>query len=192
MGRKITQPTEYPVTLEQAQDQVQDPDQQSESYLEELIADATNDIQDIVKRQCLQATCVQTLDCFPWERTIYLYRPPLISVTEVKYLDTGGTPQTFPATQYDVDTSNLAVGRIVLKEGVSWPSTKPDANAVEITYVIGYGANREDVPSNLRRAILLRVEDLYEGPQARGSAFIYPNEQAIERLLAPFEIVEYA
>ncbi len=192
MGRKITPPTIYPVTLKQAQDQVQQPDPQEDGHLEQLIADATADIEDWSKRQCLQATAILAMDRFPCERVIYLKRPPLISVTEVKYLDTGGAWQTLPATQYDVDTSNLAVGRIVLKDGVSWPSTKPDANAVEVTYEIGYGPNCEDVPSNLRRAILLRIEDLYEGPQPRGSQFMDKNGAAIDRLLAPFMSEEYA
>ena len=59
----------------------------------------------------------------------------------------------FSGSDYQVDTASEP-GRIKLVPGVSWPAVEADkVNAVQITYVAGYGANETDVPSRIRQAI---------------------------------------
>lgn len=192
MGLTTTQPETLVVSVDEAKEQVQQYDIQEGAFLQRLIKVATFDLQNRTKRQFITATSVDVRDFFPWEDVIYLRLPPLVSVTSIVYVDSDGDDQTFSSSKYDVDTSNHAIGRVVLKESQSWPDTNTEANAVTITYTSGYGTASSDVPEPIRHAILLRVEDLYEGQQPRGGAFVGKNEQAIEALLSPYMLMEYA
>lgn len=49
--------------------------------------------------------------------------------------------------------------------GTSWPSTRPQREAVQVVYVAGYGA-ASDVPANVRQAILLQVGHMYANREA--------------------------
>jgi hypothetical protein len=71
---------------------------------------------------------------------IVLPKPNLISVTHVKHYNNDNTSVTFASTNYYVDESSQQ-GRIVLKNGVSWPTASElrNANAYEVQYVAGYG-----------------------------------------------------
>lgn len=100
------------------------------------------------------------LDQFPPCNSIELPRPPLQTVTHVKYKDSSdGTLTTLADTEYLVDTMSEP-GRIVLKYGSTWPSTYPEAQAVQIRFVAGFGL-AADVPEEIKDAILRKVADLY-------------------------------
>lgn len=100
------------------------------------------------------------LEHFPACDHIDLPRPPLQSVTHVKYKDSNdGTLTTLATTEYLVDTMSEP-GRICLKSGKVWPATYPEAQAVQIRFVAGYGAATA-VPDEVKDAILRKVADLY-------------------------------
>lgn len=92
--------------------------------------------------------------------SIVLPRPPLISVTSVKYVDAGGTLQTLASNQYQVDTRSVP-GRLAPAYGVSWPDTRWQPNAVIVQYVAGY-ASAAAVPDDLKQIVLLACGMLYE------------------------------
>lgn len=126
----------------------------------------------VTRRQCLTATYTLSLDCFPrdqswrWHRNqgLLLPRPPLQSVTEVRYLDTSGVAQILATSVYGVDTLSQP-GRLYLKTGQSWPSVSTQLNAVTITYVAGWPTYAA-VPGPLKMAILLLVGHFYEHREA--------------------------
>jgi uncharacterized phiE125 gp8 family phage protein len=77
-------------------------------------------------RAFLTQTWDYTRDGFPDDTVLELPKPPLQSVTHVKYLDTAGVEQTWPATHYVVEApagGRCARGRIVLMTNVVWPTT---------------------------------------------------------------------
>lgn len=84
--------------------------------------------------------------------------PPLQSVTSVVTYDRDNTSSTYSADNYEVD---LQSGRIYLNEGQVWPSNLRAQDAVEITYVAGYGSG--SIPAPILEAIRKYVESLYEG-----------------------------
>lgn len=118
-------------------------------------------------RQLMTATWDLYLDRFPsCERVIEVPKPPLISVTHVKYLDTSGTLTTMTVTtDYTVSAPTGPRGRrgrISLAYGVSWPSAQAVSDAVVIRFVAGYGATGSTVPAILRQAMLIDMGTLYE------------------------------
>lgn len=52
-----------------------------------------------------------------------------------------------------VDTANMP-GRLVIRNGATWPVALRAANAIEIRYTAGYGDAGADVPGPIKRAIM--------------------------------------
>lgn len=124
---------------------------------------AVNDAETYTSRALWNTTFLYTRDCFPSSRTIILPRSPAVSVTSVKYYDEDGTLQTFASSNYYVANNDQLEARIVLKEDSSWPdleSGRPEA--VEITFIAGYGTLMEDIPGMLLNGIILYAGHIYD------------------------------
>jgi uncharacterized phiE125 gp8 family phage protein len=103
--------------------------------------------------------------------------PPLQSVTSIVTYDRGNNANTFSNTKYQVD---LQSGRIYLNEGEVWPSDLRAQDAVQVTYVAGYGSG--NIPAPILQAIRSYVEQLYDGCEGMTAE--------IKRLLAPYRRVD--
>lgn len=90
--------------------------------------------------------------------TVDLPFPPLQSVTSVVTYDRANNATTVDASTYRVD---LQSGRIYLNEGETWPIDLRAQDAVQITYVAGYGSG--SIPLPIVEAIKMYVEALYDG-----------------------------
>ena len=90
--------------------------------------------------------------------TLDLPFPPLQSVTSIVTYDRGNIGTTFNASRYQVD---LTSGRIYLNEGETWPSDLRAQDAVQVTYVAGYGSR--NIPAPILEAIRMYVQSMYEG-----------------------------
>lgn len=90
---------------------------------------------------------------FPNIAQIELPRPPLASVTSLKYYNLSNVLTTVSAqTIYEVINDDL-VGSIVLRDGQSWPTDVfIRTDAVEIIYSAGYGVAAA-VPASLKMGI---------------------------------------
>lgn len=107
---------------------------------------------------------------------IQLSSPPLVSVTQVVTYGTDNTSSVFDNTQYEVD---LEGGRIYLDEGSAWPSNLRDENAVEVTYVAGYGTNASDVPEEVVTATTIIAGFLYDCPSGCSDGGIPQSAQTL-------------
>lgn len=154
MAFRVTTPAaEEPVSLSDAKDHLNVIDTDDDRYIEGLIARARRHTEIKIQRSLITQTCLLTLDSFPAGRVIELPRPPLVSVTSVKYDDSSGTEQTLSSSIYSVDTES-APGRVALDTGQSWPTTIDNVNAVRVVYVAGYG-DADDLKE--------KAEDLIQG-----------------------------
>ena len=159
MGLSLaTAPTELPVTMQMAKRHLRVTDGDEDDLIRALIGGATDHAQTVTNRQMVSATYEYTLNA--WEDVIYLPRPPLSSVTTVKYIDTDGVEQTLANTVYDVYT-NTEPGFLRLGFNQSWPSIRSTQDAITVAYVAGYG-DGVDVPEGLKAAIKLHVGHLFE------------------------------
>jgi uncharacterized phiE125 gp8 family phage protein len=119
-----------------------------------------------LNRALITQTWELQLEMFP-PNEIALPLPPLQSVVSVKYDDVNGAEQTVPVSDYKVDTTSRG-GRIVLVTGKSWPATLDQIHAVRIQFTAGYGDSAADVPEDIKAAVLLHLEILYDAnPAAR-------------------------
>lgn len=86
-------------------------------------------------------------------------------VASIVYLATDGSRQTLDDSLYRVMVEDEPhfVEPVYAR---SWPSTRRQAGAVEITYTAGYGAAAEDVPELIRNYVKMRAGHLYEFREA--------------------------
>lgn len=152
------EPVIEPVTLAEVKNFLRITDTDDDVLLTQQIAAARRHAEKETRRQLIEATFKLWLDEFP--ETIYLPRPPLISVTSpIAYTDVTGAAATF--TNYQV-TQGREPAIIEPAYGYSWPSTLAQREAVVITYKAGYGTTAASVPAGIRMAIMGLVAHMYE------------------------------
>lgn len=154
-----------------------------DDLLADIVKAATNETERYLWRQLVTATFTLTLDKLPpTDDFIELPRPPLASVTHVKYYDTSNVLQTFSADSWDEDIS-CEPGRIYVDRSVGWPSTYYRRNAVTIEYTAGYGA-ASAVPQAIRTGILMLASHRYEHREPVASGFtISEIPMTVQRIL---------
>jgi len=112
-----------------------------------------------------RAFCARTLkvwyDAVPPESYLELPFAPVSAISSFKYFGDDDVETTWDSSNYIADVIGEPA-RIVLKNGATWPTSLRPANAVEIQYVVGYGAAGV-VPEGIKQAIKLLCVHLYEG-----------------------------
>lgn len=150
-----------------------------------LVTAARQQAEARLRRQIVTATWKLRLDAFPiGSDPIEVPRPPLSSVSSIAYVDTDGATQTWSSSEYQVDAYTHP-GRIVPAYGYSYPATRPQMNAVTVTFVAGYGA-AASVPELLKTALKAMVCDWFENRLPVGQV-----GDAAARLLADFKWGNY-
>jgi len=164
MNYKIqTAPNAEPIDLEFTKNHLRVDTTDDDTYIETLITVARRTAEQISNHKMITQTWDIKMDSFPGSTTIKLPKSlsPLESVTHVKYTDEDDSESTFGSSNYVVDTYSDP-GRIKLSDNTNWPSdTLTELNGVEIRVVVGYG-DPDDVPMEMKQAILLIVGHLYE------------------------------
>jgi hypothetical protein len=124
---------------------------------------------------------------------IYLPRPPIVSVTSVKYFDIDNTLQTVDSSDYYLTDDEVPELRFV--RNFSAPTTYDRPDALRVEYVAGYApagsppSSRADyvvnVPQSLVNAILASVTLLYDSlPPANMEAL----SNMREAYMSPFRV----
>jgi hypothetical protein len=109
------------------------------------------------------ATLPQTLGSFPFGTMSYPWNvidiplPPLQAIDSIVYIDPNGQQQTLDPSQYIVDAVTQW-GRITPSFGQIWPPTRPQLNAVQITFTAGYAT----LPQKIVQAIKLIVNHWWD------------------------------
>jgi len=83
---------------------------------------------------------------------IELPKPPLVSVSSVKYIDRDGVLQTMDPADYVVDVASEP-GRIYPAYGTIWPTVRGEPGAVRVEYVAGYATIPAQIKAALRKYV---------------------------------------
>jgi len=154
--RVITAPTVEPVSTETAKLHLRVDGSADDTLIASYIKSAREKGEAVSRRAFITQTLEVILDAWP-DDLLSLPRPPLQSVTSVKYLDENGVEATW--TDYLVDIRSQP-GRIYFKSlpGASlYPS-----GAIAVRYVAGYGASAAAVPEIIKQAMLSAISYWYE------------------------------
>ncbi len=156
---ETTAPSVEPVTLTEVKDHILLTTSDHDTWLTTAIIMARAylfGLNGIVGRTLITTTYTLSLDDFPAHGVIFVPRPPVQSVTSIKYIDTDGVQQTWTSTLYDLDAVSFP-GRITPAYNEDWPSTRPQNNNVEVLFKAGYGDAASDVAEDDKLQILFLV-----------------------------------
>lgn len=154
----VTGPATEPVGLTEAREHLGLPSTETghDGKLQRMIEMGRRTVEKYTRRSLINQTLKLTMSRFPESnQPIELPRPPLSSVTSVAYIDYAGTSQTLVAgTDYQT-VLDSSPGRITPEVNEVWPTVETSREeAVTVTYVAGYGPDRDDVPDDLRGVVL--------------------------------------
>lgn len=197
-----TAPAVEPVTVDTAKAYLRVDGTTDDGLLADMIQSAREMVEAYLRRSLITQTIKLTLDWFPMTRSDQwfdgvqeiavseLYRGadyiklPLGDVQSITSLVTynqGNTAATFNSSNYYLDAAG---DRLILNDGQVWPSDLRDTQAIEVTYVAGYGDAASDVPASIKQGILQVVNALYNG---RGCDSGIPDSAG--KLLSPYRIL---
>jgi len=213
--RVITEPTDEPITLEEAKAHLNIPatvtDQ--DAYIGALIVAARTVVENECERAMITQTFELTLDVFDESanvyqgltlplgsrvRAIWLPMPPLISLRSVTYLDGAGDTITLHDSVGSPQVEDLLVvvpsskylpAQIAPVAGTAWPSVLDQPGAVTISYTAGYGSDGSSVPMPIRQAMLLAIGHFYEHRESVSEVTnLAELPQGVQFLLAPYKV----
>lgn len=154
-------PSVEPVSVQEACDQVRTGGSDAERILARLIRAAREHTEILTHRALATQTWDAYLDKWPG-RSLCLPKGRLQTVTSIQYTLAGESPLTLAPSVYEVDTVREP-GRIVLRQGASWPSGALAAlNPIRIRFECGFVT----CPEVLKQAMLLLVGHLWENVEA--------------------------
>jgi len=185
-NRLQSAPGAEPITLDELKTHLRITGTDEDTYLTDLIAEARQEIEDMTGVAFITQTWQLTLDRWPAARedwwdgvreahvdvlyggtrqnyaSVRLPRYPLQSIDGINVYDEDGNATAVTvADVFDVDTQSLR-GRLTIKRGAVWPIALQANNAIEITYVSGYGDAATAVPAPLKRAVRQMAAYMYE------------------------------
>lgn len=188
----ITGPANEPVTLAEVKSQARIYTTADDSFITTvIIPTARAAIESKTRRAFVSQTWKMTMDSFPpinpdyveedLSGIIVLPKPPCLSITSFTYFDTAGVQQTLTAAQANGEMSDLSLygyqfdpgsetqpGRLTPPWAKPWPPTRRIKNAVQITFVAGYGDlvssnwTPRAIPIELKQGVLAMASFLYE------------------------------
>jgi uncharacterized phiE125 gp8 family phage protein len=156
------------VTLDQAKTQCRGiaADGSEDDFVTDiLIPAATAMMEAYLRRALITQTWRLVLAQFPVDDVIDLPRPPVQSLAAFTYVDPNGDTQTVSGGVYSLDTVSFP-GRIVRAYATVWPFTRWQRNSVTVDFVAGFGDAADDVPIEIRHAILMQIGDLYRNRES--------------------------
>lgn len=159
---QVTPPAQTAILLDQVKAHSRIDFDEEDGLLGAYIAAAIDYAERVTGRSFINRTLRQVIDRFPTGRMpIELERPPLVSVSDITYIDAAGDEQVMDPTDYDVDTSTI-MGTVSPAYGRSWPLVRRGRRAVQITFTAGYGESTADLPATITQALIMLVGHWYE------------------------------
>jgi uncharacterized phiE125 gp8 family phage protein len=180
----ITAPAVEPVTLPEAKAHLRVLHSAEDTLIEGLVKAARIHIEATTGRALVTQTWDFWLPAFPVSGVVELPKPPLQTVTWVKYRDLDGVEQTLDAADYLVVAPGL-IGTVELAPDADWPATQTRQQAIAVRFVAGYGAAADSVPADLRAALLLMAEHLYYNRGAVTAENLKATPMGVDALLGP-------
>ena len=161
----VTQPADEPVTVAEAKAYMRVSYSTEDSLITTMITAARRLAEAYTRRAIIEQEWLMVMDNVPQFREFELPWPLLISVEQILFTPSGGTPTVFDASNYIVDDASNP-GRVALKKGASWPDNDLETIAgFTIRFKAGYGADGAEVQAaepRFQEAIKMAVANWFE------------------------------
>lgn len=206
--QRTVAPTAEPVTVSEVKEHLRLSLPDEDKYISSLISQIREEFEELTGLALLGQTWELTLDYWPgpsepwWDGVrvasitaihgdrsldfVELPRHPLTAVTAVSVSDEGGNETAVDvANTFNIDTASKP-GRMILKDGKTWPIATRNRTGIEITYTAGYTS----VPAPLKRALLNMIAYAYEhrGDCSAADAYAKSGARSVARSYARVRI----
>lgn len=185
MKSKVTSaPASEPITLSEVKYALRITNTAQDTFLTQCITDARIYAENYTGRKFITQTLVGYTDNFTgirdnWftgfregselelyakgERKITMDWAPVSSVSQVDTIDVDNTETVYASSNYYLDNYDDDMKhRIMVNDNTTILNLSlRSRNAIKVTYIAGYGANASDVPSAIRRGLIMLVGHLY-------------------------------
>lgn len=178
-------PAQEPVSLVEAKASLKVDDIAEDGLITTLIGAARLHIEGVTGRALLAQSWRLVLDDWPDDRQVTLPVTPFVAVTDITAFDLGGTGHEVPLEQFLSEPD-----RLLLPRTISGMPIMRDRQGIEIDYVAGFGSEPEDVPADMRQALLMLVGYWFEHRDAvivAGSGAVVPT--GFDRLVSGYKRV---
>ena len=179
----ITAPAVEPVSLDEAKQYARIDAADDNPLVQALIVAARQHCEDYISKTIITTTLELTLDEWPADGMIAVPRPPLQSVSSIKYTDSDGVEHAVSASDYVVSAETTRA-RVYLKNIPT--ATLQEIGAIKIRYVAGY-ASVDAVPQKIKQAIKLLISQWDKNREASISGTITTEVQFTLRALLDSE-----
>lgn len=155
----LAQPTNEPVSLDEAKLHLRLDDSGEDALVSGLIRAARETVERMTGRSTTNRYCSQTFAAFG--SGLELQYPPVSAVSGVGYYDVSGTSGTVAASGYQASLDSLPPVLTVAPD-CDWPGVQTGRDLpITVTYVAGYGASGADVPEAMRLAMKMMIGHWY-------------------------------
>lgn len=178
----LTEPASEPVTTTEAKAHLVVEHTSDDTLIATLITAARKHVEARTNRALVRQKWRLYRDSFA--DSMDLHKQPVISIDSVNYVDTDGVAHTVGddtspvdgSAYYELDSSN---GYVLKVYGATYPPPRNQTNAVWVDFWTGYAdtsaSPQGTVPADLRIAILLLVEHMYEHRGASSEIQLFTN-----------------
>lgn len=183
----IAGPASEPISLAEAKAYLRIDDAAEDGLIGTLISAARMHVESLTGKALLEQSWRVVLDAWPKDRMVKLPVAPLVSLTSVTAFDEQDDAVAVPVAQF-LPESGTAPARLLLPATIAGMPVLRERLGIEIDYVAGFGASADEVPADLRHALLALVAHWHEHRDAviiAGSGAVVPS--GFDRLVAPYK-----
>jgi uncharacterized phiE125 gp8 family phage protein len=181
-----------PISVGEAKDYAKVEVSDDDVIIDDLIRSSTSWAEGFTRRAFINRTITMSIDwCFPDVIELPLGPASSITAANFTYVDSDGDTTQVPTTVYDTDFISDPA-RIYLAHNQVWPINRIQRNAISVEFVAGYGSKPNDIPTDIRQAILMMVTYHYEvrQPHAMGiGATTVSFPKTVDSLLLPYAVM---
>jgi uncharacterized phiE125 gp8 family phage protein len=178
-------PAEEPVSLVEAKAFLKVDDTAEDGLITTLIGAARLHIEGVTGRALLAQSWRMVRDDWPENRQVRLPVGPLLSVIAITAYDGEGMGHAVPLAQFLREPEAL-----VLPASIAGMPTLRERQGIEIDYRAGFGTDPNDVPRDIKQALLVLLGYWFEHRDAvivAGSGAVVPS--GFDRLVAGYKRV---
>lgn len=189
---RLTAPAAEPVTTAEGKAHMRVDLTDDDTLIAALLVAARDWVENYTGRKLVSQQWRWNLDAFPECSEMLLPLAPVVSVDEIAYTAPDSTVTVFDASSYLADVAGEP-GRVVLKDGVSWPAFGSElavAAAVSVKFTVGY-ANAAAVPERFKLAIKMLAAHFYENRENTVPMELRQVPLGVQALLADFSAWNY-
>ncbi|RJP54179.1 MAG: hypothetical protein C4583_03350 [Anaerolineaceae bacterium] len=182
----VTAPSIEPITLADFKAHQRVGHSEEDDLIDSYIAAARSACEATLKMSLLYTTWRYRIDfCFPWEIRLPIGPLRTVSGLSIQYVDDAGATQTLATSVYQVSLGDTGVIRPAY--GETWPATRPQMDAVTVTFKAGE-ASAADLRPAIVDAVRLETANRYEHRESQvvGTSSSQITSLSARNLLTPF------